>query len=197
MTHQDQGEDQRPPTGTGAAGGTTHLENGAGRTSQPVSRLFEAAVVGYGRSHPAERATFGATSSFAVTIAVSRAINYVRERSRPMPRVRSVSRLLSQLPRSDSVRVHHFLPGIGIVFATAGSALLTRPDGLGRWLSVPFGVGVALTADELPQLAGRNNPYWGKEGFAFAQCAVATLASLGFAADFLRRGRSAPAARTG
>ncbi|QMU70008.1 hypothetical protein [Streptacidiphilus sp. P02-A3a] len=130
----------------------------------------------------------GMTTSFAVTIAVSRTINYVLERRRALPRTRGLGRLL--VLGSDDIRVHHFLPGAAIAFTTGGTALIARAEGLERWLSLPFGVGVALTTDELGILVSRNNPYWGGTRLAQQQCAAASLATLGFALDFLRRGRA-------
>lgn len=76
--------------------------------------------------------------------------------------------MLGQLPSSNSVRVRHFLPGLGIALSAGGSAILSA-DGSAQWLSVPFGVGTAMVAHELRLLAGRNNPYWRGERFAFAQ----------------------------
>lgn len=148
------------------------------------------ARAGYCSSPPAERAAFWTLSSFTTTIATSRIINYVRERRRPMPRVRSAARLMARAPTSNHVRVHHSLPGIGIGFAAGGTAVfLTCPAQSVGWLSVPFGTGVALTADELRLLAGRNDPYWGGEGFALAQCAAGALGAVCLGTLFQRRGR--------
>src|SRR5204863_5150753 len=49
-------------------------------------------VRGYCDASSAERAGFCVLSSFAGTIAVSRAVNYVRERRRPFPRIRGLVR---------------------------------------------------------------------------------------------------------
>jgi hypothetical protein len=158
------------------------------RTSNRAARATAMARAGFGDSPPSERVLFGMTTSFALTVAVSRTITYVRERRQPMPRARSLGRRFAALASDNSVRVHHFLPGMAIAFTTGGIALLTRAGRLERLLSLPFGVGVALTTDELRLLAGRNNPYWGGEGFALTQGATALMASLGFCIDFVRRG---------
>jgi len=129
------------------------------------------------------------TTSFAATVAASRAINYVRERRRPMPRLRSAGRLLATVPVSNSIRVHHFLPGLGMGLTSGVVAIFRDGDGWGHWLSVPFGIGLALVADELPLLAGRSNPYWGNELFSFVQGGVAAAASAGLAGQFIYRGR--------
>jgi hypothetical protein len=153
------------------------------------SRTTHTLVAGYRGSPPAEQAAFGMVCSFTVTVATSRLINYIRERSRAMPRTRSVIRRIGHAPRSDSVRVHHFLPGVGMGFAAGGTAILVHPSRATRALSLPFGVGVALAVDELPLMAGRNNPYWGKERFAGVLCLVGAVVAAGISAEFVRRGR--------
>lgn len=163
------------------------------RASEQQPRLVwgpaSTTYAGYRAAPPAERAAFWMLCSFATTIATSRAINYVGERRRPLPQARGVARILARLPGSNSVRVHHFLPGIGIGFTAGGTALLANPAPVALWLSVPFGAGVALTTDELRLLAGRNNPYWGGERFALTQCAGAALGAIGLGTLFHRRGR--------
>lgn len=165
------------------------------RTLRLPSRMLQAAAAGYGESRPAERAALEMTTSFAVTIAASRLINYVRERSRTMPRTRGVGRLLVRIPASNDVRVHHFLPGVGIGFASGATAIFRRADGWEHWLSVPFGIGLALTTDELPLLAGRTNPYWGPARFALVQGVLATSAAAGLGGLLVFRGRSGAAGR--
>lgn len=168
-----------------------------GRTDpKPSARTRRAASTchaGYRTALPAERAAFWVLSSFATTVAASRAINYVRERRRSLPRTRGAARVLAELSDRNSVRVHHFLPGIGLGFAAGGVGLMTNPGPLARWLSVPFGTGVALTTDELRLLAGRNNPYWGSQAFALTQSAGAAIGATGLIAQFYRRGRHATA----
>jgi len=146
------------------------------------------AVIGYRRSRPAERSCFWIASSVAVTIATSRTINYVRERNRPMPRTRSVLRQLAEARKSDSIRVHHDLPGIGLGFASGAVAILGGANGPAGWCAVPYGVGLGLTSDEIRSLAGRNNPYWGGQRSSFIQGGVAGTVALAFIATFLRRG---------
>lgn len=152
-------------------------------------RFIKAAAAGYRDASPAERGFFGIATSFAVTVAASRSINYVHEHRRPLPTWRSVGRRAYHLPgAAGHRRVHHFIPGIGLGFATGATAILTRDDGLDRWLSLPFGVGLALTRDELGLLLQSSNPYWGSETFALGQCAVASLGAAALAAVFTRRG---------
>jgi hypothetical protein len=152
-------------------------------------RHIRAPAAGYREGKPAERGCFAIATSFAVTVAASRGINYVRERRRPLPTWRSFGRRLYHLPgAAGGRRVHHFIPGIGLGVATGGTAILTRDDGREGWLGLPFGVGLGLTTDELGLLLEGSNPYWGSETFALGQCAVASLASAALAAVFTRRG---------
>jgi len=154
----------------------------------PSAGLTAAARLGFERSHPIEQTAFVMTSTFASTIATSRLINYVREQRRPFPRTRHAGRLLTQLSGRNSVRVHHYLPGIGLSFTTGGLAIFRDTAPVQRWLSVPFAAGLALTTDELRLLAGRNNPYWGGEVFALAHSAAAALTAMGLLFAFVRRG---------
>jgi hypothetical protein len=141
-------------------------------------------VMGARASSTPARAAFSSLTSFATTIAISRALNYVRERRRRFPRLRSLARHLSSGPHQSAVRVHHFLPGIAIAYATATTAILTHRSGF--WLGLPFGAGVALTLDELPLLLGQDNPYWGHERLSLIQATTATVGATALAARFYR-----------
>jgi hypothetical protein len=110
----------------------------------------------------------------------------VRERRRRVPRLRSLTRLISSGPHQSGVRVHHFLPGIAIAFAAGATGILTHRSGF--WLGLPFGSGVALTLDELPLLLGRDNPYWGHEHLALIQGTAAAAAAVALATHFYRHG---------
>jgi hypothetical protein len=118
-------------------------------------------------------------TSFSCTVLTTRAVNYVRERRRPMPAMRSRARRLWSAPRSSDLRVHHFVPGIGIVAALGATAILSSTDRTATWLSAPFGTGLALTLDELALLLNRKNAYWTSERFAFSQAAVSGAIALG------------------
>lgn len=157
-----------------------------------MCRMVHTAALGYNRSQPAERALFGMTGSFAVTIALSRGLNEVLERRRTMRKARRLARKTEAAWSSDEVRIHHFLPGIVIGFTAGAVAILSRGDELGTWLSVPFGVGVALTSDEGRLLAGRGDPYWGNQGFALVQSAASGLAAAALSMRFICRGRAGP-----
>jgi hypothetical protein len=146
---------------------------------------------GYLEAAPAERATFGLLSSFCLSIGISRGINYVRERRRTAPRLRSLGRRIYHAPGQERVRVHHFVPGVGIAFVTGAAAIVVRDDGREVWLSAPFGAGVGLTIDELALLIKLDNPYWKSERASLIQAGVAALASAVLGLRFQRRGRAA------
>jgi hypothetical protein len=154
--------------------------------------IIEAALVGYAGSPTTERAAFWMSSSFATTIASSRILNYVRERRRPLPVVRGAARRLEEFRAGSGLTVHHFLPGIGLGLTSGATAILCSSEPSIRFLSIPLGIGLALTADELFLLLGRNNAYWGSERFAFLQTGAAYALSVVFVVDFIRRGRATP-----
>ena len=149
------------------------------------------AMAGYRSAPASEQVLFGVTTSFAFTIGSSRSLNYVRERRRNLPKTRNVRRIIATTFTSNSIRIHHFLPGMVIGFGVGGTVLFAHAGKLERAVSLPYGLGLALVTDELRTLIGRNNPYWGGEHFALAQGGIAALASLGLVMDFLRRGRGA------
>ncbi len=132
-------------------------------------------------------------SGFAMALIGARKITYVQERRRSLPVLRGLGRALPTMPRSDDIRVHHYLPGLTIAMTTGGAAILAGSGGIERWLSMPFGVGVGLVFDELGLLTGRDDPYWGAERFVVVSALTATSAVAAMAAVFTHRGhRTAP-----
>ena len=144
---------------------------------------------GYRDVSSAERSSFGVLASFAGTIAIARAINYVRERQRAFPRTRGRWRRIYNWPRAGGTCVHHFVPGIAIAFAAGGTAVITRTDGWELLFGLPFGVGAGLTADEIALLLDVDNPYWTSERFAIYQATAAGLGAAALAARFTLHGR--------
>jgi hypothetical protein len=140
---------------------------------------------------PAERATFGMTLSFATTILSARGITYALQRRSRSPGLRSLARRAVHAPDTGP-RVHHFVPGVGLVLAAGATAIGTRDDGREFLLSVPFGVGAGLILDEFGLLLNLDNPYWGKERIALAQAQVAFVIAGILAARILRAGRREP-----
>lgn len=61
------------------------------------------------------------TTSFAMTIAASRGVNFRPRAAPPLPLVRSAGRLFAQVLVSNSVRMHHFLPRVALGFSTGGT----------------------------------------------------------------------------
>jgi hypothetical protein len=150
-------------------------------------------VRGYRAVSAAERAGFGMLTAYAAAIGSSRAVNYGRERNRRMPRVRSWARRAHHAPgRGDQLRIHHFLPGIGLAFLAGGAAILTHGDGGELWLGIPFGTGTGLALDEVGLLVSADNPYWRSESLALAQSAAAALGAAALAIRFHRRGAALP-----
>ena len=86
--------------------------------------------------------------------------------------------------------MHHFLPGMAITAATGATAILARRDGREVKLSVPFGVGVGLTLDEVAFLVERNNPYWGSQRLALIEAAAASAGATLLGARLVVRGRA-------
>lgn len=160
-----------------------------GIASGSVQRAARDIADGFSAAPHYQRVGSVTTSSFALTVAGSRAINQLRESRRHTPLLRALGRFLKRVPASNDARIHHYLPGIGIAIAAGGASLIATPSKYGVWLSMPFGVGVGLTADELRLLADRNDPYWGGQPFALAQIGVAGSVSGALLVAFLCRGR--------
>lgn len=151
------------------------------------------ALRGFEDAHPAERAGFGILGAVAVTVGAARATTYALEQRRPAPALRSLARRAYYAPGGQKLRVHHFLPGMGISAMAGATAILTRKDRREFLLALPFGIGAGLTLDEVALLVQSDNPYWGKERVVLAQAAAAAIGAGGLALRFWRRG-AAPAA---
>jgi hypothetical protein len=145
---------------------------------------------GYFLSPSPERAASAVLTSYSITIAAARGVNYVRERRRVAPRLRSLARRAYAAPRGDGARVHHFLPGIALSLLTGGVAVVTRTTGAELRFGLPFGTGAALTLDELALLTGFDKGYWRSERFAIVQGGVSAFAAAILAGRFGWRGRA-------
>lgn len=155
-----------------------------------MGRQVESALRGFDGAPPAERAGFGMLGTLALTIGGSRLINYVRERRRPAPGLRSLVRRAYHAPGGEELRVHHFVPGMAISALAGATAILTRKDGREFWLSLPFGVGAGLTLDELALLVRADNPYWGQTTLPLAQAGAGALGAGILGAHFWRSGKA-------
>ncbi len=140
----------------------------------------ETAARGYRRAPANEQAAANMLSAFLLTLGSSRATNYVLEQRGPARPWR--------LPTKTPRRVHHFVPGIVIAFASASAGVLTRGSDAEPWLALPLGSGMALTLDEAGVLLQLKDVYWRRERVVFVQAAVAVAAGAGLAARLLGRG---------
>ncbi len=114
-------------------------------------------------------------------------INYVRERRRRAPLLRSLDRRVYHSPGVNRPRVHHAVPGVVLALAVGATAIMTHGDGREARFAWPFGVAAGLTFDEVGVLIELDNPYWSGERLAFLQGAAAGVAVL-LTADLYRRG---------
>jgi hypothetical protein len=86
------------------------------------------------------------------------------------------------------MRLHHFVPGIGVLLAAGGTAVLLRTAGNELRFAVPYGVGAELVLDELGLLLDLDNPYWRTEWLALSKAAAAGLAAAVLGLRFVSRG---------
>lgn len=112
--------------------------------------------------HRRER-LFLASLAFFVTFGITRLITY-GGRVEWLP--------MLQIHYRDT-HVHHLVPGILLLLAVGyGWILLAGADGkgtprsVGRWFSLVYGVGAALTLDEFALWLNLEDVYWEKEGRA-------------------------------
>jgi hypothetical protein len=157
-------------------------------------RAFATARRGYGVAKPAERASFWILSATSLSILVARAVSYALERRRRAPPLRSLARRAYHAPGAERPRIHHFVPGIGVIAASGAAAIATHEDGRELRFGVPFGVGAGLTLDEIGLLLKLDNPYWSRQRLVLAESAASASVALALAARFTARaGDAAPA----
>jgi hypothetical protein len=149
---------------------------------------LRAAVQGFDSASAAERAAFTILTASGATIGFSRLFNYVRERRRHFPSLRSLIRHAYHLP-GGGVRVHHFLPGMALSAMAGATAILLQREGRELWLGVPFGIGTGLTLDEVAFLIELDNPYWRTQRLALLEAGVALAGAAALAARFVAAGR--------
>jgi len=134
--------------------------------------------------------------SFSIALLSARGVTHVTERHRRrLPALHSLLRRTFSAPRSDDVRVHHFLPGLVLLTAAGGGAILSRDDGRELLLSIPFGTGAGLALDEIGLLVERKNPYWGSEHLALGQAAAGGLVAVALGIRMVVIGRHRPRGR--
>jgi hypothetical protein len=145
---------------------------------EAVAEAARVARAGYQQVSTRENSMFNLLTSFAVTFILVRSVTYaLRGRSSVGP-FRNL--------RVGRRRIHHFVPGIVIAFASGAGAILTRDDRLEPVLAVPFGIGMGLTLDESALLLELEDVYWTREGLLSVQITLAVMAMLGALALALR-----------
>ncbi len=139
------------------------------------------AVSGYSEAPRTETILFNLLAGFLGSFAVVRLSTWgIRDNWGPF--------------RNVSVRgrhIHHFVPGIGIAFASGTAALLTDDESLEERLAVTTGVGMGLTFDEAALLLDLRDVYWTRGGLLSVQLSLGATAILSIAIltqRMLRRG---------
>ncbi len=153
------------------------VEAGRAATRETVAVIRE----GYHAGSARENALFNVLVSFVATFGTTRAVTHlIRAGAGPFGNLVIGKR-----------HIHHFVPGILIAFSAGGVAIVSRREGSGGWLAIPFGVGAALTLDESALLLELEDVYWTREGLVSVQITLATaalMAALALGLRVLRRG---------
>jgi hypothetical protein len=142
------------------------------------------AVVGYDEAPRSETVLFNLLAGFLGSFALVRLSTLgIRDEWWPFRNVSVGGR-----------HIHHFVPGIGLAFASGTTALLTDNEALEERLAITTGVGMGLTFDEAALLLDLRDVYWTREGLLSVQITLAVtalLASMALGLRFLRRGEQA------
>ena len=140
-----------------------------------------AVVVGYEEAPRSETVLFNLLAGFLGSFALVRLSAFgIRDGWWPFRNVRIGGR-----------HIHHFVPGIGIAFASGTAALLVDDEELEQSLAIPMGVGIGLTFDEAALLLDLRDVYWTREGLLSVQLSLGATAILSIAiltGRMLRRG---------
>ena len=154
-----------------------------GSADAAVRDTVAVAVAAYETGTTRENAALNLLGSFSITFGCTRMATYlIRRRGRLGP----VHDVLV-----GGRHVHHFVPGIVLVFLAGGASVLSRNEALDPLLALPFGVGAALTLDESALLLKLDDVYWTEEGIVSVQITLAVLALASaavLATKALRRG---------
>ncbi len=154
-----------------AAVGTAEVVRLWRRGSRQAGRQsVDVAVEGYRTGTSRERALLGVLAAFVGTSAITRRSTWVIRRQGSFGPIKEIVRG----PR----HIHHFVPGIILAFVSGGAGIVSHNRRLREALSIPFGVGVALTLDEWALLLELNDVYWTEEGIVSIQVTLGTTALL-------------------
>ena len=139
------------------------------------------AVTGYEETPRSETILFNLLAGFIGTFALVRISTLgIRDGWGPFRNVRVGGR-----------HIHHFVPGILLVFAAGVAALLTDDEITEERLAGAMGVGMGLTFDEAALLLDLRDVYWTREGLLSVQVSLGATAILSVAiltGRMLRRG---------
>ena len=149
---------------------------------EAARETVEIAVEGYKHGTPREVALFNLLTTFALSWGVVRLSTH---------RIRSHGRFLFfrdlKIGDGDDARhIHHFVPGIGLALIAGGASIVSRDEGLDKFLAVPFGLGAALVLDESALLLELDDVYWTEDGVLSVQVTLAAMALLTLLAAGLR-----------
>jgi hypothetical protein len=150
---------------------------------EAVVETAQVAKAGYQEVSGRENAMFNLLTSFVGTFLSARFVTFRLRRSSHVGPFRDF-----QLGRR---RIHHFVPGIVLAFASGGVAIVTRNEDIEPLLAIPFGIGLGLTLDESALLLDLEDVYWTRQGLLSVQITLAVmslLAALALGLRFLRRG---------
>ena len=123
-----------------------------------------------------------AASTFAVTIAITRATTYLwdqRESTRPHP------------GQDSTFGVHHGRIGIAVAAPAALLAGLASEEAQQRWSTLAVAVGAAVALDEVAMAVEGEDVYWEREWVPLTEVALASAASIGLAGRMLVAGLDA------
>jgi hypothetical protein len=129
------------------------------------------AVGGYDEAPRSETVLFNLLAGFLSSFAVVRISTWgIRDEWWPFRNVSVGGR-----------HIHHFVPGILLVFASGTTALLTDDEGLEERLAISTGIGMGLTFDEAALLLDLRDVYWTREGLLSIQLSLGATAILSIA----------------
>lgn len=129
------------------------------------------AIGGYDEAPRSETVLFNLLAGFLSSFAVVRISTWgIRDEWWPFRNVSVGGR-----------HIHHFVPGILLVFASGTTALLTDNEGLEERLAISTGIGMGLTFDEAALLLDLRDVYWTREGLLSVQLSLGATAILSIA----------------
>jgi hypothetical protein len=152
---------------------------------EAAAETVAVARVGYQEVSTYERALFNLFASFLIAFIASRGLAHALRGRRNLGPFRN-------LVLGDR-HIHHFIPGIGLAFASGSAAFLVRDERAQSRLALGFGAGMGMTLDESALLLDLEDVYWSERGLLSVQIALiftALMGGLAVALRLLRRGEA-------